>query len=1071
MRTDSTHASRVTLIHNPQPSTISGRRASDVLLASKVESSVIKADSGDGRSAKWIRSLLSKATIDESPSDTHKQTQHTVHDTTDPIIQSYVKSSYSRLPDEHSPDGFRDAPGHDGHQSTVDVFEKSTESDSLRAKQSNEEYRRKVSAAFTKGILDMEDLLNEALKVAQEVADEEGREVTLIAREHVQAGKSPSPEIKSCLTAGEGSDGVIKASGLNLGKSGDGQFSKSTTSDYSLVVNEAARSASDGVHSITRPVSRSASKRKAIEKQSVLAEIFGKDQVEPVKGESLQPDMPIHLKPIATKAVVKDCVRPLVRETRSASSPPTWRELQERPKFLRRGQHDRNLSRSSGEHYGPMLGLGKRSRDHHIEDGEEDTDTIYGRGWASGPPLSSHREDEEGTPELRPGSSAITTPTGRRERGRMSPFRAFSLRDRHHVDVRISRRFILSRTHRRRPISRDWGSFRKRYCATIACITTALIGLTIGIYAGEVPAIQYQVVDQHHVVMLGNVLLYLGLAITTGLFWALPLLHGRKPYTLLAFSVFLPLQLPQALVVTSQRSPDAHGYVAALLLSRTGSGMALGFANINLISTLLDLFGASLQSRHPHQEAYHVHDARHHGGGMGIWLSLWSWCYIGSIGVGFLLGAVISNGLNPSWGFWITIVLTATVLLLNVLIPEVRRSSFRRSVAEIRTETNDSRGGTITRRVARGEIALHVFATGPKWWWEEVHASLVLSGRMLSQRGFVILVLYLGWVYAQIVMVVILLGALTSKYYGFRSDQVGACVTAIPIGALLAVPFEKASIFSRSRRTAPRTDSMTFEKRVTWSSHLVRRALFMISLPFADLAYTLTSKGPPTHFMWPTFFAGLIGFLSNLAIAECIGLIMETYDTSDLQPGMTGTRARARQDGRSGGSRARHDPRRTTFSCFPRVTSGLVLVQTCGFVIAAAATGVGGAVERQIGAELATGLIAVILLILSLALTAVLWRYREMQVVPNASKMEVDKLGELGPGGGGGGGGEEPWMPVIIGNPSGRTRRMSVLETGSMTRWTEIRKRNRLGDNAMDTGSPVVGRGQSEGRRTFVSDQ
>jgi hypothetical protein len=57
---------------------------------------------------------------------------------------------------------------------------------------------------------------------------------------------------------------------------------------------------------------------------------------------------------------------------------------------------------------------------------------------------------------------------------------------------------------------------------------------------------------------------------------------------------------------------------------------------------------------------------------------------------------------------------------------------------------------------------------------------------------------------------------------------------------------------------------------------------------FAGMAYTLASAGPPIHFMVPTVFAGLIGFLSNLAIAECHGIIMETYDTSDLQPGMTG---------------------------------------------------------------------------------------------------------------------------------------------------------------------------------------
>jgi hypothetical protein len=39
---------------------------------------------------------------------------------------------------------------------------------------------------------------------------------------------------------------------------------------------------------------------------------------------------------------------------------------------------------------------------------------------------------------------------------------------------------------------------------------------------------------------------------------------------------------------------------------------------------------------------------------------------------------------------------------------------------------------------------------------------------------------------------------------------------------------------------------------------------------------------------------------------------------------------------------------------------------------------------------------------------------------------------------------EEPWRPIIIGNPSGKTRRMSVLELGHLSRWSEIRRKNRL---------------------------
>ena len=334
----------------------------------------------------------------------------------------------------------------------------------------------------------------------------------------------------------------------------------------------------------------------------------------------------------------------------------------------------------------------------------------------------------------------------RRER---SANRGFSLHKRHHFSIRESHGFSLSRSHRRSPIARDWSTSRKRYTASVTCITTAFMGLFIGIYAGEVPAIQYAIADEHHYTILGNVLFFFGLAITTGLFYPLPLLHGRKPYTLAALAILLPLQFPQALAINAQRSPNVATYRIGLLLPRIFAGLVMGFANINFITTLLDIFGASLQSGNPHQETVNANDVRRHGGGMGVWLGIWTWCAIGSIGIGFLIGAGIISGLDVSWGFWITIVINAAVLVLNILSPEVRRSAYRRSMAEVRT------GDEVSRRVARGEIKMHLESTGPIWWWEEVIAGHVLAVRMLLQPGFAILSLYLGWIYGQIVLVIV----------------------------------------------------------------------------------------------------------------------------------------------------------------------------------------------------------------------------------------------------------------------------------------------------------------------------
>jgi MFS family permease len=593
--------------------------------------------------------------------------------------------------------------------------------------------------------------------------------------------------------------------------------------------------------------------------------------------------------------------------------------------------------------------------------------------------------------------------------------------------------FNLRRHHKRQPIARNWSTGKKRWTATIACINTALLGIIIGIYAGEVPRIQYYLADERHIVIIGNAVLYAGLAISTFFAWTLPLLHGRKPYILAALALAMPLQFPQAIMVTGYRSNDAK-FRVGLLLSRAVSGLVLGFANVNYITVLLDLFGASLQSKNPHQEFVVVNDVRRHGGGMGIWLGIWSWCWIASLAVGFMIGAAIIEDLTPDWGFYIVVLIIIGAMLLNILAPETRRAPYRKSV----TEVYDRDENYITRRVSRGEVKLHIATEGPKYWFEEVWAGIKLQFMMLLQPGFFILCLYLGWIYAQIVLVIVLLGALLSRDYRWSPTKVGAGVTSIAIGAALAIPLTKARIFSRERKRSFRTDSMTFQKQVSWSSHLVRRAIFTLLLPLMGIAYTVSSAGRPKPWLVPVVFAGCVGFLSVLAIAECHGLIMETFDTCDLQPGVN-TRHRlqsmAVQDRR----------RRTNYTSFPRVTAGIFASQIFAFVLAAVATLVGGNMTRRLGAQTSTGVTAGILFGLTVLLILILLRFKSVQVVPNhtfgtrrdtAAWNEFKDLEKLGRG--------SDWKAVVIGNPSGKMRRMSVLELGALSRWTEIRKLNFL---------------------------
>jgi MFS family permease len=528
--------------------------------------------------------------------------------------------------------------------------------------------------------------------------------------------------------------------------------------------------------------------------------------------------------------------------------------------------------------------------------------------------------------------------------------------------------------------------------------------------------------------------LYFGLALSTFVVWPLPLLHGRKPYLLAALALALPLQFPQAIVVSGKRSPNDARFRTGLLCARTATGLVLGFANVNYITVLLDLFGASLQSKNPHQEYVVPNDVRRHGGGMGIWLGIWSWCWIASLAVGFQVGAAIIEKLSPDWGFYVVVIILAFALVLNIMAPETRRAAYRKSV----TEVYDRDENYITRRVSRGECKLHISTEGPKYWFEEVWAGMKLVVMMMCQPGFFVLSFYLAWIYAQIVLVIVLLGALLSRDYKWQPRYVGAGVMSIAIGAFLAIPLTKAGIFSRERKSAFRTDSMTFQKQVTWSSHLVRRAIFTLTLPLAGLAYTVSSAGAPKPYMVPIVFSGVLGFLSVLAIAECHGLMMETFDTCDLQPGVN-TRHRfesmAVQDRR----------RRTNYTSFPRISAGIFVSQTIAFILAGVATLVGGSMTRRLGAQTSTGVTAGILLGLTILLTLVLLRFKEVQVIPNhtfgtrrdtAAWNEFKDLEKMGRG--------ADWKAVVIGNPSGKMRRMSVLELGSLSRWTEIRKLNFL---------------------------
>lgn len=323
------------------------------------------------------------------------------------------------------------------------------------------------------------------------------------------------------------------------------------------------------------------------------------------------------------------------------------------------------------------------------------------------------------------------------------------LRQTSHVDVyNKPDYFNVHDSCQHRPVARDWPTTRKRFTAVVACVNATCIALIIGIYAGELPAIQYAIADQHGYAVLGNVFFFIGIAVSALLFWPLPLLHGRKPYILASQSTALLLQLPQGLAVSSFRNPDVAVYRLSLLTSRTLSGLAIGLLDMNIRATVLDLFGASLQSRTGTYSESDPFDVRRHGGGMGLWFGILSWCTVGPISIGFMIGAsVLHEGASVAWGFWISLVVLCFTLLLNIIAPEVRRSAFRRTVAEMIGAAGEF------SRVTRGEVKMHLDAVGPAWWGEELVAGLQLCWQMILQPGFLVVTIYCAWIYAQFLLV------------------------------------------------------------------------------------------------------------------------------------------------------------------------------------------------------------------------------------------------------------------------------------------------------------------------------
>lgn len=310
----------------------------------------------------------------------------------------------------------------------------------------------------------------------------------------------------------------------------------------------------------------------------------------------------------------------------------------------------------------------------------------------------------------------------------------------------------------------DWSLRKKRIAAAIACLIPGFVGFVMGCYFGEAAAIQKSLQVSGNIVALGNVGFLADVALSGLVFWPLPLLHGRKPYSLVSLALVVPLQLPQALSLPPHTTLGQRvgapilPYVVCSLVFRILSGIIMGFAGLTSLATILDMFGPDtgaccrggvvFNNGIPVEgmDKYYLVPGGEAGARVGVWLGVWAWFFVASPGVGFFIGQIIAEKFDPAWGFWVAAIADIVLLFAAATIPEVR-PPWRRLVG------GEKLSGWVRSGVERGELALVIFGKPPERWWKEVWAGLKMTGRICGQVGFLILAVYTAWAVGQVTVI------------------------------------------------------------------------------------------------------------------------------------------------------------------------------------------------------------------------------------------------------------------------------------------------------------------------------
>lgn len=256
--------------------------------------------------------------------------------------------------------------------------------------------------------------------------------------------------------------------------------------------------------------------------------------------------------------------------------------------------------------------------------------------------------------------------------------------------------------------------------------TNSLAAWIAGNYKGEVDLIEESLRIGPNIGLLGNVLFLLALALVVFIFWPLPLLHGRKPYIMISLLLMIPLQIPQGLTLPpytiAKQNESMVSYVLCFYFFRAISGGVLGFTVINCLSTVLDLFsvdtgaccrgGVVLNGRAIKKQNWNLLGGGIRGSRPGMWIAMFVWSTTVFYGIGFFVGQLTINSTTPAWGFWITAIITGSLLIIVGVVSEVRPPWKRHDPAHglSRHISTNTSMPTVTER---GEISVALTGISP----------------------------------------------------------------------------------------------------------------------------------------------------------------------------------------------------------------------------------------------------------------------------------------------------------------------------------------------------------------------